>query len=165
MILGDASWAATIGVRWLHVISACLLVGATFFFYAILPRGARSLDEQSRQSVLLGLRHPFKMLVHPMILFLLGSGAYNAWSNWRAYRNNMPLTHALLGPHIFLGIVIFTILLVILSGKEPRRTSRTWLGITVLLLFVTVAIASSLKYAREHPKSAHQVTEMSATHA
>ena len=150
-MLADASWIPAIGVRWLHVISACLLVGATFFMYAIVPVATRGLDEQARDSVAGRLRRGFKMIVHSTMLLLIVSGAYNAWSNWQAYKNNMPWTHALFGPHLLLGLIIFAILLVILAGRAPRRNYRAWLAVAVVLMFMTVAIASSLKYAREHP--------------
>ena len=44
------------------------------------------------------------------------------------------------------------ILMVMLVRKQPRPSERSWLRVTVVLLFLTVLIASSLKYAREHPE-------------
>ena len=148
--------------RWLHVISACLLVGAAFLVYAIVPWALLDLETQARESALLRLRRGFKMLVHVCSLLLLISGTYNAIGNWRAYGRNIPLTHALFGPHLLLGLVIFALLVVMLARRVPRPSDRTWLGATVALLFITVAIASALKYAREHPKAVQQTTSYSS---
>jgi uncharacterized membrane protein len=143
--------------RWVHVMSACLLAGATFYFAILLPGGTRSLDPEWREAVVLKSRRGFKLLVHPLILLLLASGTYNAIHNWPAYRNNMPTTHALFGPHLLLGLIIFAILLVVLARREPGRSHRAWLRLTVVLLFVTVAVASALKQAREYRRPAQAV--------
>jgi len=139
--------------RWIHVTSACLLFGSTFFFYAIAPLATRPLDEQGREAVFLKCRRGFKLIVHTTILLLLLSGTYNAIHNWPAYRGNMPTTHMLFGSHLLLGLIIFAILLVILARREPIRSHRTWLRVSVVLLFLTVAAASALKQAREHVKT------------
>lgn len=148
--------------RWVHVMSACLLAGATFFFAVLLPAGTRLLDAEAREAVIVKTRRPFKLMVHPLILLLLASGTYNAIHNWAAYRNNIPTTHALFGPHLLLGLIIFTILLVILARREPARSHRLWLRVTVVLLFITVAVASALKQAREYRRPAQAVA---ASHA
>src|SRR5436305_1134498 len=138
--------------RWLHLVSACLMVGAAFFMYVVVPWATRGVDPEIARTVFLRLRRGFKLTVHPSILFFLITGTYNAYVNWPAYRGNMPLTHALFGLHLLLGLVVFGILLVILVGREPGRRHRAMLGASVALLLITVAVASSLKWAREHPK-------------
>ena len=145
-MLSDASWTYLILVRWIHVSFACLLLGATFCMGMLLTTPPSAEAEPLRT------RHRFKMVVHSSLLFLLLSGSFNAWLYWKAYRLNMPLTHALFGPHVFLALIVFTILLVMLARKQPRDSERMWLKIAAVLLFLTVLMASSLKYAREHPK-------------
>ena len=144
-------WIPIIGFRWLHVISACLLVGATFFLAFILPAGIRESDAAVGNTVYLRSRRIFKMTVHSCILFLLISGIYNAIGNWGAYKRGIPLTHGLFGPHVLLAGVVFAILLTVLAPREPRKTQWGWLRLTFGLLLVTVLCASALKYAREHP--------------
>jgi len=150
-MLSDGSWALVIFVRWLHVISACLLVGATFFVAFLLPPATRELDEASRESILSRSRRGFKMLVHVCILLLLASGTYNLIGNRSAYHRGLPLTHALLGPHVLLALTAFAILLVVLAGRQPSRAYQRWVRLTASLLFLTVLTASALKWAREHP--------------
>ena len=153
-MIADAGWIPIVLFRWLHVISACAVAGATFFLALILPARMSGPDATATEAVYSRTRRVFKMLAHTTILLLVASGTYNAIGNWSAYRANMPLTHGLLGPHLLLAAIIFTILLVVLARREPWRRERMWLRLTAALLFLTVLVASGLKYAREHPREA-----------
>jgi peptidoglycan biosynthesis protein MviN/MurJ (putative lipid II flippase) len=113
---------------------------------------------QADESAYLQSRRGFKMVVHISVLLLLVTGTYNAILNWPAYHRNVPLTHALFGPHVLLGITVLVILMVMLARKQPGSGERKWMRVTVVLLFLTVLVASALKYAREHPKP--QATEL-----
>ena len=152
-MLAETNWVIIILLRWLHVITACVLIGGTFFLAAILSAAAEQTSEGTmQQSPYSRTRRPFKMLVHISILFLLGSGIYNAISNWSAYRAGIPLTHALFGPHVLLAVIALTILLVIFTPREPRNWHRRGLQIAVAILLLAVLCASALKYALEHPR-------------
>jgi uncharacterized membrane protein len=146
-------WIYLIFVRWIHIICACLLVGATFFLVVVLSPATRELEPEVRELVYLRSRRRFKMIVHSTTLFLLASGIYNTIRNWPAYHANIPLTHALFGPHLLLGLLIFLVLFVLLARKQPTAGERTWMRIALVLMFLTTLIASALKYAREHPKT------------
>lgn len=159
-MLADAGWVWIILVRWLHVIAACLLVGATFFAAFILPTATRTLETATAAPVASRSRRGFKMLVHVCILLVLGSGTYNLIVNRDAYHQTLPLSHALLGTHVLLALAVFTILLVALSGREQRRGEQKWLALTVVVLLLTVLLASGLKYVREHPR--HQPNQVSS---
>src|SRR4051794_27000538 len=112
--------------RYIHIISACLAVGAAFFIRFLLPIGTRDLDAEHKAIVFLRSRRAFKMLVHPAILGFLVSGAYNAWRLWPQYAQNRPLLHGLWGTHLLLALAIFTISIVLLKGVEPPRRHRGW---------------------------------------
>jgi uncharacterized membrane protein len=147
-MIADMSCLAIVLSRWVHVLFACLLVGGTFFIGMLFPPPASEGDNP----VYLRSRRGLKMVVHSGTLFLLITGIYNATVNWGAYRRNSPLTHGLFGPHLLLGLIALAILMVILARKQPRPGERKWLRIAVVILFLTVLAASSLKYAREHPR-------------
>lgn len=136
--------------RWLHVIAACLVIGGAFFIRVILPIGLGPLEPEQREGVFLRCRRAFKMVVHPCILALLVSGAYNAWKNWPKYKLNPPVMHGLFGVHLLLGLAVIGISLWLLAGREPVRTHRGWMRINLLLMFLTVATASSLKWVRDY---------------
>ena len=135
--------------RWLHVVSAVLAVGGAFFLLVALPRGIGPLDSEQREAVFLRCRRAFKFVVHPSILGLLVSGVYNTYRNWDWYLVNPKLMHAFFGVHLLLALVVISISLWLLAGREPKRGHRTWLKANVFLMLLTIAAASSLKWARD----------------
>lgn len=163
-MIADASWTYVILVRWVHVICAALLIGGTFFLAFLLP-GRASGDEGTGadDSWFLRARRAFKITTHACILFLLLSGAYNAYGNWQVYKQNPAQSHSLFGSHVLVGIVSLVLLAVLFARRQPRPTERTWLRVTVILLFLTVLVASSLKYVRDHtPAQPSAATQPSA---
>jgi hypothetical protein len=140
-MIADASWLVILS-RWLHVISACLLVGATFF-YAVLPNSDPPEGARARRSL--------QMLVRVTIVLLIATGIYNLILNREGYHRTLPLSHGLLGTHVLLALAIVGLLEAGLSARRVEGGRRGLLRIAVVLLFVTVAVASSLKYVREHP--------------
>jgi uncharacterized membrane protein len=142
--------AVDILFRWLHVAAACLAIGGAFFLRVLLPTATRLLDAEHKEGVFLRARRAFKFVVHPAILVLLVSGAYNAWGNWAWYTRNPGLLHGMFGAHLLLALAVITISLVLLAGREPIRSHRGWMKVNLVLMALTIAAASSLKWARDH---------------
>ena len=136
-------------LRWVHVVSAVLAVGGAFFLLIALPRGIDPLDSEQREAVFLRCRRAFKFVVHPSILGLLVSGVYNTINNWKWYLANPKLMHAFFGVHLLLAVVVISVSLWLLAGREPKRGHRTWLKANVFLMLLTIAAASGLKWARD----------------
>jgi uncharacterized membrane protein len=135
--------------RWLHVMAAVLAIGGTFFMRVILPLGLAQADAASRDAVFLRCRRAFKMVIHICVLLLLLTGAFNTWRNWGDYRLDRPLMHALWGPHMLLGVTAMVIALLLLAPKQPPKWHRTGAAINLIILFVAVLLASTLKYVRD----------------
>jgi uncharacterized membrane protein len=136
--------------RWLHIATACVAVGGVFFLRIVIPIALRSLDADSAKTMLLRTRRVFKMVVHTCILFLLISGAFNAWTNWSKYSAmGQGLGHSLFGVHLLLALLVFGISLWLLMGPEPKKNHLQWLAINLALMLLTIAAASVLKYARD----------------
>ena len=91
------------------------------------------------------------MLVRVTIVLLIASGIYNLILNRDGYHRTLPLSHGLLGSHVLLALVIVGLLEAGLSARRVECGRRGLVRIGVVLLFVTVAVASTLKYVREHP--------------
>jgi uncharacterized membrane protein len=146
----------SIFVRLLHVITACVLIGCSFFSVILLPIALRGLDADARLKAGLALRRPLKMIVHPGILLLLLTGSYNAWRNWPIYNQWSGITHGIFGMHVLFGLGVMTLVLVTLAGRNPRPSSRGMMKWALILAFLTVLAGSTLKWAREwahdHPK-------------
>jgi uncharacterized membrane protein len=136
--------------RWIHIATACVAVGGVFFIRIVFPIGLRALDADAARTMLLKTRRAFKMVVHPCILLLLISGTFNAWVNWPKYTSmNAGLGHSLFGVHLLLALIVFSIALWLLAGQEPPKNHLKWMAINLGLMFLTIAAASVLKYARE----------------
>jgi hypothetical protein len=56
--------ALVIFFRWLHVIPACVAIGAVFFMRILVPRGLATLDPVPRKAAFLQLRRGLKMVIH-----------------------------------------------------------------------------------------------------
>ena len=108
------------------------------------------LDPETREATFLRLRRGFKFVVHPGILLFLISGTYNAIRNWPTYNRWPGVTHGLFGIHLLLGLIILTMWLILLAGREAKPNHAKWMKITIVLLFITVGAASTLKWAREY---------------
>jgi uncharacterized membrane protein len=145
--------------RFLHVATACVAVGGVFFIRVIFPVGLKSLDSESSRSMLLRTRRVFKRVVHTCILLLLISGTFNAILNLPGYKQaGSGISHPLLGLHVLTALIVFGIALWILSGPEPPADHQKWMAVNVVLVFLTIAAASTLKYVREHAKKPVAVT-------
>ncbi len=150
--------------RWLHIVTACVVFGSAFFMRFVMPAAIKPLDPESRDATFLRTRRAFKMVVHSCILLFLISGIYNAVRNWPTYNNWPGVAHGLFGLHLLIALIIWTIALWLLAGREPRRNHAKWMKFNVILLFLTVAVASTLKwvreYAHDHPRASRAQTKI-----
>jgi hypothetical protein len=135
--------------RYVHVVAACLAVGGAFFMRFLLPAATRDLDPEGKEFVFLRSRRAFKVVVHSAILAFLVSGTYNAIRLWPQYGVNHWRLHPLWGAHLFLGLAVFTISIVLLRGVEPPRRHRGWMKVNVVLMLLAILAAGTLKWARE----------------
>jgi uncharacterized membrane protein len=142
--------ALTVFFRWLHVASACVAIGGVFFLRILAPYGLATLDPVPRKAAFLRLRRALKMVIHSAILLLIVSGIYNSWLNWDAYTQIPMQAHPLWGTHVLLALIIFAIALYVLAGAEPPAKHARWTLVNLVLMALLLAVAATLKYAREH---------------
>jgi uncharacterized membrane protein len=139
-----------IPLRYIHIVTACVLFGGAFFFRVLLPVGIRGLDPQTQDTVMLRCRRGFKMVVHTSFLLLLLTGAYAAVVNWPIYTLNPPVMHGLFGLHLLLGLAGLVLLMVVTAGPQPLRSYLSIAKVALVILFLAVLAASTLKWEREH---------------
>jgi uncharacterized membrane protein len=141
--------------RWLHVMSAVLAIGGTFFMRVVLPLGLAQADAASREAVFLRCRRVFKMVIHTCILLLLLTGAYNSMRNLDDYKLHRPLMHILWGSHMALGVLAMVVALMLLAPKQPPTWHRAGAAATLVILFLAVLCASTLKYCHDRAIRTH----------
>jgi integral membrane sensor domain MASE1 len=62
--------------------------------------------------------------------------------------------HGLWGPHLFLALTAMVIALLLLAGKTPPKWHKKGATINLVILFLAVAVASTLKYV--HDRTVHE---------
>ncbi|MDP9174685.1 MAG: hypothetical protein M3O30_12580 [Planctomycetota bacterium] len=147
----------TIISRWLHIVTACLAVGGVFFIRFVQPAGLSMLEPEIRKAVFLKTRRVFKMVMHTAILLFLITGSYNAYVSLGKYALDPAVLHPLLGTHILLALVAFSIALFVLAGAEPPASHRKLMAVNFGILLLVVATASTLKWAREKAVADHSI--------
>lgn len=136
-------------MRWVHVMSAILAIGGAFFMRVILPLGLAQADAASREAVMLRCRKAFKMVIHVCVTLLILSGAFNTWRNWGDYKLNSALMHAFWGTHLILGLAAIILSIILLAGPTPPRWAKAGAAASLVILFLVVALGSTLKYTRD----------------
>jgi uncharacterized membrane protein len=148
----DLTAALGIFFRWLHVTTAAVAVGSVFFMRIAVPGALAELAPELREQTRLRLRRRLKMIIHPCILFFLISGIYNAYKAWPGYQATPGFLHIIL-THIVLASIVFVLALIILAGSKPPAWAHTAMAINLVLLFLAIAMGSTLKWLRDHPTS------------
>jgi uncharacterized membrane protein len=138
-------------VRWIHVVSACLVVGGIFFLRVILPLGLRQIsDENTRNDAHARILRAVKMISHTCMLLFIATGTYNAMRLFKGdYTYHPGVLHGMFGVHAILALVLFGVLIWALKGPQPKPSLSKALTTALVLSLLTVAIASTLKWARE----------------
>jgi uncharacterized membrane protein len=153
----DAITAISVFSRWVHVITACVLIGSVFFLQVVLPAGLRGLEPGTAEGVLARCRRGMKLIVHSSLLLALLTGAFNAWRAWGDYSRRPGITHGVFGLHVLLGLGALVLLMIALAGRGAKPARQSWITVSLILLFVAVADASALKrlreWAHDHPRA------------
>jgi len=142
--------------RILHVGTAIVLVGGTFFIRVVLAPAAKELPDAEHDRLRAGIMRTWKKVIHGGIALLLLSGGINYYRviASQAHKGD-GLYHALLGTKILLAIAVFFIASA-LVGRAPgfegmRKNMRKWLAVNLVLGLLIVAISGFLK-VRDIPK-------------
>jgi hypothetical protein len=148
----DETFWINVLMRWLHVASAVVGVGATVAMRFIvlpvlgqLPNGGEVLD---------AIRPVLKRVVHSAIGLLLLTGLYNyvvvAIPLVRQFKeaspNPMAAYHGIMGAKILLSLALFTIAILLLKPVPSFHENRkTWLSVNVVLGMVILLLAAYLR--------------------
>lgn len=148
-------------MRWLHIISATLVVGGLFHYrFAVLP-ALETLPELQRDAVSAAMRRNWAMLARLAVLLLIVTGLANMIlvpKNFDFADEGRKAYNILLGVKFLLALPIFFIA-DMLSGRSAaaerfRRKSRMWLNVAIFLSIVVIVIGGYVRFIPRTPKGA-----------
>lgn len=139
--------------RWLHVGTAIVVLGGSFFLRVVLmPAAAASLPEAEHAALRERLMATWRRVVHLGIALFLLSGLYNYLVVAIPRHRGDELYHALMGTKILLALAVFFLASALVGRSQAlagiRRDNRRWLAIALVLGFAIVGISGYLKVAR-----------------
>jgi putative copper export protein len=137
--------------RWLHVLSAVIVVGGIVFLALALLPAVAGQDAAVRQAVMGPVVRRFKILVHAAIGLLLLTGFYNFMvvlpkARTLTYHS---LYQSVLGTKILLAFILFGIAFPLLSSPPAFGNMevgrRRWVTVILVLGLVILLFSSVLR--------------------
>ena len=136
--------------RWLHVVSAALLVGGTLFYEFVVPVAIEDEKDEHQLGILGRARWVFRKVVYLSTIFLILSGIANTYSSWCMYKGMEPHSpRPFWVLHVGLGIIGITIALRLTIGGKIPRNPLLWMRINFVLLMVVILLAGSARQVQQ----------------
>ncbi len=137
--------------RWIHVGTAIVVVGGSFFLRYVLMPAAEGLPATEHDALRERLMGRWRKVVGIGIGLFLLSGFYNYVAVGIPGHKGNGLYHGLIGTKILLAFAIF-FLASALSGRSAafegiRRNRGRWLAVTLLLAAIIIGISGFAKVA------------------
>src|SRR5947209_12338781 len=117
----DSHFWLNVLMRWMHVASAVVGVGAIVFVGLVLLPAARAAGAAGEIGFVAQVMARFKRLLHVALGLLLLSGVYNLFvviPKAEALGDLKPVYHAVLGTKILLALIIMAVATIALAGRE-----------------------------------------------
>ena len=157
--------------RYLHIVSAAVLVGGTLFYELIMPVAIDELKDPQKLSVFARARWAFRWIVWCSAAFLLITGAVSTYRNWYAYSGAESELREGLPPepeavtktkrhfhvegagnwwlaHAAGGVAAVIIALALVKGRTPPRYPLFWMRLNLGLLLIVIFLASTTRHVR-----------------
>ena len=142
--------------RWIHIMTAIVVVGGTCFVRFVLLPAAEKLSAAEHDQLRGFIMRTWRKFVHGGIVLFLASGLYNYLAVAVPSHRGDRVYHALMGVKITLAFVVFFLASVLVGRSAAfetlRRDGKKWLLVLIGLAAVIVLISSFLKVTRPgHP--------------
>jgi len=138
-------------VRWLHVTSAVIAIGAMIFLRVILQPVVAAQDPSARQAVMERVLPRSRSLLHSTLGLLLLTGAYNFWAAIPKVRTLAyhTLYQSIIGTKILLVLILFGFISAALSSlpasANMQESRRSWLAVLIILALVILFLSAILR--------------------
>ena len=143
----------TLGVRWIHILSAITAVGGLFFLRFVLWPAARdTLDDETHAKLREAVIGRWKKVVMVVITLLILTGLYNLMVVGMPKAKEHPSYHMIFGIKFLAALGVF-FLASVLTGRAKvfeglRAKAPLWMGISALLAVVVVVLSGVLNQMR-----------------
>ncbi|SRR5258708_2439533 len=137
--------------RILHIATAIIVVGGTFFVrFVLFPAATQSLPDDAHARLRTAVMSTWKRIIHAGIALFIITGAINYYRVVAEGKHKGDaLYHALLGTKIILALVIFFIASVLVGRSAAfegmRRNAPKWMLVNLVIAAMIVAISGFLK--------------------
>ncbi|WP_010587307.1 hypothetical protein [Schlesneria paludicola] len=135
--------------RWIHIVTAIVLVGGTIFLRFVLAPAAAQLSQPEHDKLRELVMNKWKKFVHGGIALFIISGFYNFIFVQVPKHRGDGLYHALIGTKILIAFAIFFIASALVgrsrSFEGMRKNAKMWQLLVVVLALVIVGISSYAK--------------------
>lgn len=137
--------------RILHIGTAIVLVGGTFFVrFVLFPAASQNLTDDEHSRLRTAVMAKWRRIVHVGIALFILSGGINYYRVFAlGTHKGDGLYHGLLGTKILLALVIFFIASALVGRSAAfgglRRNAPKWQFVVVVLAAAIVAISGFLK--------------------
>ncbi len=152
----DKELVMNLVLRWVHIASACIAVGAPFFLrFALLPAAEKTLQPEQFQALKETINARWRIIVYLLITVFILTGLYNflVIARWKSFvPSDKSLYHMLFGIKTLAAFVVF-FLASALAGRSKtfapiRRSPKFW---TTILLLNAALIIICGSYLRQLP--------------
>jgi hypothetical protein len=147
-------------VRWLHIGSACLAVGAPFFVrFALIPAAEKSLQPDQFQALKEAMHARWRPIVYSLILLFILTGLYTFFvtARWRELTPDARKTyHMLFGIKTLAAFGIF-FLASALAGRSKaflpiRKSAKTWIAVLLTLAAIVILCGNLMRQLSLRPE-------------
>jgi uncharacterized membrane protein len=153
-------WVAIVS-RWIHIITAVVLVGGSIFLRFVLGPAAAQLPDESHAKLKELVLGTWKKFVHGGIALFLISGFYNYLVVQGPLHKGDKLYHPLMGIKILLALAVFVIASGLVGRSKAfagmRAKAKLWQGIMITLAILIIGISGFLK-VRPNPVAVSNAT-------
>lgn len=152
-------------LRWIHILSAIVLVGGAFFWKLVWQPAAAELDEKVRDQTFEAMRKRWSMIVHIGITLLLITGLINAVRIIQQYSFTEAPYHILVAVKLVLALLLAYLAMRLAGrseGAKRFRASGTWSTINVVLAVIVVCFAGYMKSVPREPKLGADIVPQTA---
>ena len=135
--------------RWIHMLCAVTVIGSIIFYrFAFVVAEKRAAGDGLPEEFKTALFKRWKLLLHPPIVFLLGSGLYTYLMVTRHLHDDQPLYHALFGVKFLLALLVFALYVILTStmkwSEKLREKNALW-ALLVIAVLAVIAVGGVMR--------------------